>query len=328
MRLVAFVVSAKGSAAIRVLLRRGAAQVSRMAQRLSARPASSTFGVAPRAMLGRLDAVEAILVRPGGRRRAVRWARFLLCLVLAACSKPQPVQEIELVVFAATSLREPFTSLGETWKAAHPEAAVSFNFAGTQELRTQLEHGAAADVFVSADQRHMDALVKSGRTAAPALFARNEPVIVVAKEAAESIRALDDLPHAKRLVIGAPDVPIGRYTLQVLDKAAGSLGVAFRAEVERNIVSRELNVRQVLNKVKLGEADAGVVYRTDALSAPELTVITVPAELNVLAQYPIAAVAGAKHPKLAQSFVALVRSEEGRRALERAGFVPPEGAAW
>lgn len=268
--------------------------------------------------------------------RLLRVARIVLCLALWACKaaeEPQPtdvaevVQENELVVFAATSLREPFTSLGESWKTAHPGVALTFNFAGTQELRTQLEQGAAADVFASADQRHMAELVKGNRAVAPALFARNEPVIVVAKEAAETIRTLGDLPRAKRLVIGAPEVPIGRYTLQVLDKAAGSLGASFRADVESRVASRELNVRQVLNKVKLGEAEAGFVYRTDALSAPDLAVISIPAELNVIAEYPIAAVTDAKHPKLAQLFVELVKSQEGRSALEHAGFLAPDVAA-
>jgi len=279
--------------------------------------------------------VEATLVSLSELDRARLWLRAtgsLICLLLFACKgaeDPQAssVTESELVVFAATSLREPFTRLGESWKTAHPGAALTFNFAGTQELRTQLEQGATADVFASADQRHMDELVKGDRASAPALFARNEPVIVVAKEAAESIRALSDLARAKRLVIGAPEVPIGRYTLQVLDKAAGSLGATFRADIESKVVSRELNVRQVLNKVKLGEAEAGIVYRTDALSAPELTVITIPAELNVIAEYPIATVTEAKHPKLAQSFVELVRSQEGRSALEHAGFLAPDVAA-
>lgn len=243
-------------------------------------------------------------------------------LCLTTCKREEdPVHETELVVFAATSLRDAFTSLGERWKAVHPDATLIFNFAGTQELRSQLEHGALPDVFASADQRHMDELARAGRVSAPVVFARNEPVIVVAKEAASSIRALRDLPRAKRLVIGGPEVPIGRYTLQVLNKAEGALGADFRAALERRIVSRELNVRQVLNKVKLGEADAGFVYRTDAMSAPLLTVIEIPPELNAVAELPIAVASGAAHPQLAHTWIALVRSEEGRSVLQRAGFL-------
>jgi molybdate transport system substrate-binding protein len=264
---------------------------------------------------------------------------LLALLALAACKSEQPppaaapepsppaaaaVAEDQLVVFAAASLRDAFTTLSEPWKAAHPGVEVSFNFAGTQELRTQLEQGAPVDVFASADQRHMAELVKAGRATAPVLFARNEPVIVVAKEAAQTIHGLADLPGAARLVIGVPEVPIGRYTLQILDKAAGTLGADFRSKVESKVASRELNVRQVLNKVKLGEADAGFVYRSDAVSTPEVTVVAIPSELNVIAEYPIAVVSDAKHPKLAAAWVEHTRSEAGQRALQAAGFLPAE----
>lgn len=235
--------------------------------------------------------------------------------------------EDKLLVFAATSLRDAFMAMHEGFRAAHPRVEVSFEFAGSQELRAQLEQGAAADVFASADQRQMDELLKAGRASAPVTFARNEPVIVVAKEAAAKIHGLRDLPAASGLVIGAPEVPIGRYTLQVLDKAASSLGPDFRAKVEAKVVSRELNVRQVLNKVKLGEAEAGFVYRSDALAAPELSVVTIPTEQNVLAEYPIATLNSAQHVQLARAWLEYVRSEAGQSALQHAGFLPPSAAA-
>lgn len=240
-----------------------------------------------------------------------------------AAPNPAPTQEDKLVVFAATSLRDAFGNISEMFKASHPGVEVTFNFAGTQELRTQLEQGAAVDVFASADQKHMGELVKAGRTSAPVLIARNEPVIVVAKEATQTIHGLADLPTAARLVIGTPEVPIGRYTLQILDKATSSFGADFRSRVEAKVVSRELNVRQVLTKVKLGEAEAGFVYRTDAKSAPELTVLTIPADANVIAEYPIALVSGAQHPELAKAWVELVRSDAGQSALQGAGFLAP-----
>lgn len=257
-------------------------------------------------------------------------------LVLAAClvalfgcgrSEPSPApREDRLVVFAAASLREVFTAMGEDFERAHAGVEVTFNFAGTQELRAQLEHGAAADVLASADQRHMDELVKSGHAVAPVVFARNEPVLVVARESAGTIRGLADLPGAARIVLGAPEVPIGRYALQILDRASASLGADFRARVEAKVVSRELNVRQVLTKVRLGEAQAGVVYRTDAQAAQDgVTVAAIPPEVNVIAEYPIAVVAGAAHPGLARAWVDLVRSEAGQSALRRAGFLAPSG---
>lgn len=277
-------------------------------------------------------------------RTMVRSLALLACASVAGCERtapPEPavlvdpgaaepvVQEDRLVVFAATSLREAFTAMGDAFERAHPGVEVTFNFAGTQELRTQLEQGAAVDVFVSADQVHMSALVQGSHAAAPVVFARNEPVIVVATEAAASVRSLSDLPSAERIVIGAPEVPIGRYTVQILDRAGATLGADFRARVEARVVSRELNVRQVLAKITLGEAQAGVVYRTDAQSAQaQVSVVTIPSEINVIAEYPIAVMTAAAHPTLARAFVDFVMSAEGRRALSRAGFLAPgTGAA-
>ncbi|MGK3990768.1 molybdate ABC transporter substrate-binding protein [Sorangium sp. So ce136] len=272
------------------------------------------------------------------RLRGVRrWRSRLLLLVLVAAwlvsaggcqrSEPPPAgREDRLVVFAAASLRDVFTAMGEDFERAHAGVEVTFNFAGTQELRTQLEQGAAVDVFASADQRHMNELVKSGRAAGPVVFARNEPVIVVARESAGTIRGLADLPAAARIVVGTPEVPIGRYTLEILDRASRSMGADFRARVEARVVSRELNVRQVLAKVRLGEAQAGVVYRTDARAAQDgVSIVAIPPDINVIAEYPIAVVAGAAHPGLARAWVDLVLSEAGQGALQRAGFLGRPG---
>jgi molybdate transport system substrate-binding protein len=237
---------------------------------------------------------------------------------------PASASEDELVVFAAASLRDAFTVLQRDFEGAHPGVELSFNFTGTQELRTQIEHGATLDVFASADQRHMDELVRASRVSAPITFARNEPVIVVAREAAHRIHELADLATASRIVIGTNDVPIGRYTLEILDRASASLGADFRARLEARVVSRELNVRQVLAKVSLGEAEAGVVYRTDAEAARGgVSIVTIPPHINVVAEYPIAVIRGAAHPKLARAWVELVCSPEGQGVLRRAGFMAP-----
>jgi molybdate transport system substrate-binding protein len=247
-----------------------------------------------------------------------------------ACKRDAPAaatREGSLTVFAAASLRDAFTALGEDFKRDHPGVEVTFNFAGTQELRAQLEHGAAVDVFASADPRPMDELARASRVAPPVVFARNEPVVVVARESAASLRSLAELPNASRIVLGTPEVPIGRYTLQVLDRASTRLGADFRARVEARVVSRELNVRQVLAKVSLGEAQAGFVYRTDAHAAQDrVTILTIPPEINVIAEYPIAVVTGAPHPQLARAWVDYVRSAVGQRALQSAGFLGPTGS--
>jgi molybdate transport system substrate-binding protein len=249
-------------------------------------------------------------------------------LVLGACRRTQPIaeksKEDELVVFAAASLRESFSTLGSTFEQSHPNVEVRFNFAGSQELRTQIEHGAPADVFASADQRHMGALVAEKKAERPVLFARNEPVMIVAKEQAKNLVALADLPNATRIVLGVPEVPIGRYTQEILERASQRFGNAFSARVESRVVSRELNVRQVLAKIALGEADAAIVYRTDAVAAADrVTIVTLPPELNVIAEYPIAVLDAAPHPELARAWVDHVRSERGRNALAKAGFMLP-----
>ena len=229
----------------------------------------------------------------------------------------------EVVVFAASSLREAFTELAPIFKAEHPGVAVRLSFAGSQDVRTQIEQGAPADVFASADVAHAEALSLAQKINSFSIFAHNEPVIVAARASAGTIASLADLPRAERLVIGASDVPIGRYTLRILDRASGA-DPTFRARVEARVVSRELNVRQVLAKVGLGEADAAIVYRSDAQAAGDrVVVVPIPAALNVRAEYAIAVVADAPRPDLARAWVELVRSPRGRAVLRDAGFTAP-----
>lgn len=248
---------------------------------------------------------------------------------VVACRRSKPEsksahQEDKLVVFAAASLREAFERESEAFKQAHPGVEVTFNLAGTQEIRTQLEQGAPADVFASADERHMKALRDAARVESPSVFAKNEPVMIVAMNQATALRSFADLPTAQKIVVGAPEVPIGKYTLQILDQASRSLGADFRIRVEARIVSRELNVRQVLAKVTLGEADAGIVYRTDVgTHRDKVAVVSIPTEINVIANYPIAVVKSAAHPILAQQWVTFILSEQGRRILRSSGFIDP-----
>ena len=195
-----------------------------------------------------------------------RLLRNCIALLVALALPARAGGPRELVVFAASSLREAFAGLGATFERQHPGTKVSFALAGSQELRTQIEHGAQADVFASADWTHMRALVAARLAASPRTFARNEPVLVVPRENPAQLRTLADLPRATRIVLGAAEVPIGAYTQRILDAASRRYGAAFRSSVEAHVVSRELNVRQVLSKVALGEADAGVVARSAAVA--------------------------------------------------------------
>jgi molybdate transport system substrate-binding protein len=247
----------------------------------------------------------------------------LLVLLLALLRAGTARGDDQLVVFAAASLKEPFEAVAGVFEQTHAGVKVQLAFAGSQEHLTQLEHGAPADVWASASRAVQATLAAKGLVAPPQTFARNEPVVVVPRENPAGIHAFTDLPRAKRLVIGAPEVPIGAYTAEVFARAAARYGAVFRAKLENTVVSRELNVRQVLAKVMLGEADAAIVYRTDARAAKDrVQVVAIPADLNVLGEDTITTVTASKRQALARAFVALVLSPEGQQRLAAAGFLP------
>src|SRR3954451_9595981 len=162
------------------------------------------------------------------RTRALRVAG-LLVLGVSLAARAEGARELD--VYAASSLREAFAELGKRFEAQHPGTKVLFNLAGSQELRTQIENGAPADVFASADQKHMQALVAQKLAQGPKVFARNEPVLVVPRGNPAKISGLEDLPKAQRIVIGIPEVPIGAYTLRILDAASKRYGQDFRTRV-------------------------------------------------------------------------------------------------
>lgn len=258
---------------------------------------------------------------------------FAILLISTACTAVQPTeqptaQQVTLTVSAAASLSGAFQEMGRQFEAQHPAAKVVFNFAGSQQLAEQLAQGAPADVFASANRKQMDAAVKSGRvsTEAPVDFLQNRLVVVVPKQPKEAIGGLGDLAKpGLKLVLGAKEVPVGQYALDFLDKADknGTYGSAFKSKVLANVVSYEQDVKAVLTKVGLGEADAGVVYSTDASSAADRVIsLTIPDEVNVVAVYPIAPIAGSVNPDLAQAFVAFVRSPQGQDVLTKFGFQP------
>jgi molybdate transport system substrate-binding protein len=244
---------------------------------------------------------------------------LLLAFSLAAGA---PAPERELVVLAAASLRDACTALAKTFESTHPGVHVTLSFAGSQELRAQVEHGAAADVFASADAAPLQALQSAGLAKPSTVFARNSLVLIVPAGIPTAVATFDDLPKAKKLVVGVPESPIGGYTVKLLQRADRARP-GFLAAVEKRIASRELNVRQVLAKVSLGEADAGIVYRTDAAAAKgKVSVVEIPSALNETAEYPVAALARGQQPALAQDFIALLTGPEGQRALAAQGFLP------
>ena len=237
----------------------------------------------------------------------------------------QPAKSIDLTVFAAASLSDAFMEVGQAFEATHPGIHVIFNLSGSQNLRTQLEQGAQADVFASANRKEMDAVVAAGLATPDAArtFVTNQLVVVLPSGNPGAVQTLQDLARPDlKLVLADEAVPAGRYAREVLDRLNANYGARFRDDVLTNVVSNEDNVKQVLAKVQLGEADAGIVYASDALAASELITIAIPAQANVVAEYPIAALAGAPSPAVAAEFVDFVLSPEGQSILRKWGFTP------
>lgn len=255
--------------------------------------------------------------------RRVIWlaALILLALLPVACAaSPEP----ELLVFAAASLTDAFTEIGAAFEAQHTGTAVALNFAGSSQLATQLREGAPASVFASANETQMQAVIDDGRidprTAVP--FASNTLVVAVPAANPARIVSLQDLARPGTLIVVAvPGVPVRQYTDAVVAKLGPDFSHAFYA----NVISEEDNVRQVLAKVALGEADAGLVYGSDITPdlAGKVTRIDIPPQLNERALYPLAPLTDAPDPELAQAFVDFVLSAQGQAILGRWGFGPP-----
>jgi molybdate transport system substrate-binding protein len=234
---------------------------------------------------------------------------------------------ITLNVFAAASLTDAFNEIGKQFAAEHAGSDVVFNFAGSNQLATQLTQGAPADVFASANKTQMQAAIDSGRivSGTQETFVRNRLVVVTPADNPAQLAGLQDLTKPGiKIVLAAKEVPVGQYALDFLDKAEadGGLGAGYKDAVLANVVSYEENVRSVLAKVALGEADAGVVYTSDAaVSEGEVQQIEIPDALNTIATYPIATLSDSPNPELAQQFVDYVLAPAGQQVLEKYGFI-------
>lgn len=245
-----------------------------------------------------------------------------------APSEPRPVK---IVVLAAASLADAFREVGAAFEIVNPRVKVEFSFAGSNQLRTQLESGSPGDVFASADRKQMDRARESG-VVAPAsvrVFANNRLAIVVPKANRASIKSLADLARpGLKIVIADKTVPGGNYTVQMLDKAgqSTSFGEAFVAAFEANVVSREQNVAAVVTKVALDEADAGIAYASDAAggSADRIVVFELGADLAPRAEYLAAVAAHATDPKAAERFVEFLASQNAAAILAKRGFTSPD----
>jgi molybdate transport system substrate-binding protein len=244
----------------------------------------------------------------------------------SVAATPFPENAGEVDVFAASSLTDAFNAIAEDLEAANPGLDLVFNYAGSQALVTQLSEGASADVFASANTTQMDAAVDAGVINGDAsIFAQNRLAIVVPKDNPAGITSFADLgKDGVKLVLAAEDVPVGQYGRQAICNAGAdtaTFGDSFVDNVSGNIVSNETNVKNVLAKVQLGEADAGIVYVTDVTSdvAADVTLIDIPDTVNVIAQYPIAAVNDGDEQS-ADAFISYLLSDDGQATLESFGF--------
>jgi molybdate transport system substrate-binding protein len=225
--------------------------------------------------------------------------------------------EGEITVFAAASLTESFTEVGEAFSAANPDASATFSFDASSALVQQIVQGAPADVFASADTNNMTKLTDAGLDGTdPVIFATNLLTIIVAPGNPLGIAGVADLADggAIKTVVCAPEVPCGNYANQIFT-AAG---------VDVTPVSLEQNVRGVVTKVTEGEADAGIVYVTDVLAAgDDAEMVEIPDDINVLAEYPIATVSTSTSPEVAEAFIDFLVGDEGQEILAEYGFESP-----
>ncbi|QGV77432.1 molybdate ABC transporter substrate-binding protein [Streptomyces ficellus] len=263
-----------------------------------------------------------------GRRAAATVLAAALLVPLAACGNDDTRKDggastgsgsakaaagADLTVLAAASLTDVFKTAGAAYEKSHPGTKITFSFAGSQELVAQVTQGSPADALVTADTKSMDKV--RADTGTPTVIAKNRLVVATGEGNPHKVDDLKDLAGPElKVVLAAPEVPAGKYSRQILD--------ARKITVEP--VSLEPNVRAVLSKVELGEADAGLVYRTDAESAEDkVDAVEIPDAQNAVAQYPAATLKGSKNAEAAAAFVAWLSSPEGQKILQDAGFQKP-----
>ncbi|MCC6314228.1 MAG: molybdate ABC transporter substrate-binding protein [Thermomicrobiales bacterium] len=245
----------------------------------------------------------------------------------ASATPAFPTGEGKLTVFAAASLTDAFAAMATNLEAAHPGLDIVYNFGGSQMLVTQLSQGAAADVFASANAAQMQTAIDNGSIVGkPRIFAHNLLAIVTPAGNPADIAAPADLGKpGLRLILAQPAVPVGKYarvSICAMGQDTATYGEDFVARVAANVVSEEEDVRDVLAKVQLGEADAGIVYVSDARAAgDQVQSIAIPTDVNEIASYPIAVVAEGD-AALANAFIGYVLSADGQATLQAFGFEP------
>ena len=234
----------------------------------------------------------------------------------ATTTQAKPDVSGGITVFAASSLTAAYTEIANAFMTEFPNSKVTLSFGASSDLVTQINEGAPADVYASADQANMKKLTDAGGNAGdPQTFATNSLEIIVGKGNPKGITGVADLAKPGLIFVTcAPEVPIGKYAAQVLSTAGVTVTPA----------SLEQNVKGIVTKVTLGEADAGIVYKTDVTAAGDQAAgVEIPADVNVTATYPIVATKAASNPVGAQAFVGFVLGEQGQKIMASYGFTAP-----
>jgi len=267
-------------------------------------------------------------------------AIVLAAIIVAGCTNqpaqpaltptPTAIQQEELTVFAAASLTNVVTEIARDYELLHPGVRVVTNFDGSQALRTQIEQGAYADVFLSANTKHMNALRDKGlmENTTIGLFVKNKLAVIVPASNPAKITTLQDLAEpGVRLVIGTKDVPVGDYARQILKKMANdtAYGSSYPEAVLANVMSEETAVTAVVAKVQLGEADAGIVYESDITpdNRDKFLIIAIPDKYNVIAEYPAGILKDSRNKDEASGFINYLKSDPGRATFVKYGFALP-----
>jgi molybdate transport system substrate-binding protein len=248
---------------------------------------------------------------------------FPLCV---ACAEATTNNTATLNVFAAASLSEPFKEIATQYQKARSNIKITYNFNGSQILVQQLINGASADLFASADLPNMQKASNAGLIENDKIFAKNRLAVIIPASNPGNIQSLKDLAKkGLKIVVAAPAVPVGKYSLQVLDKMKQSTdyGLAYVSMVKANVVSEEENVKSVVQKVQLGEADAGIVYHSDVTTAvaDKVKLITIPDNCNIIAEYPLAVIKNSRHASEAQELMHYILSKEGQAVLLKHHFI-------
>ncbi|MEL7432939.1 MAG: molybdate ABC transporter substrate-binding protein [Chloroflexota bacterium] len=256
---------------------------------------------------------------------------LILCLFLLINATSEPLQvvanaqnEARLTVFAASSLTDVFTDIAQLYEDEYSDTRVTLNFAGSSTLATQIEQGAPADIFASANTVQMQRLIDGDLVIenSVTIFAENQLALIVPADNPADIISLEDIANPDvTLVLAAPDVPVRVYT----DTLLATLGDSFLADVEANIVSNAPNVRQVVTRIAFGDADAGIVYQTDITPdiADDVLVIPLPDDSNPRAEYPIATISESNEAEAVEDFIAFLLTEPAQAILHEAGFCTP-----